>query len=72
MWLFECFFLVLQHALRLIAYEKLHLVLGVEPLPEWSTQGAKRELSEDVVSDLQAKRAKTEPETEELHNVESQ
>ncbi|KAL5481951.1 hypothetical protein EMCRGX_G022227 [Ephydatia muelleri] len=61
-----------QHALRLIAYEKLHLVLGVEPLPEWSTQGAKRELSEDVVSDLQAKRAKTEPETEELHNVESQ
>ena len=23
----------LQHALRLIAFEKLHLVLGVDPLP---------------------------------------
>lgn len=55
---------LLQHALRLIAYEKLHLVLGVDPLPEWYTQAAKREFSEDVVSDAPAKRIKTEPETQ--------
>ena len=40
-------------------------MLGVDPLPEWSTQGAKREWSEDVC-DTQAKRVKTEPDTQEI------
>lgn len=45
--------LYLQHALRLIAFDKLHLVLGVDPLPtpggeeagEETSLGTKRDAS---------------------------
>ena len=54
-----------QHALRLIAFEKLHLVLGVEPLPPPSTPkaGTKRRAEEEVPSEeTEVKKAKPSPE----------
>ncbi len=54
--LIYCVFL--QHALRLIAFRKLHLVLGVDPLPN---PAERKEVKEAV-----AKKGEEEKEKEEI------